>query len=63
VCKDVLSDLRVGLDDPQRSLPTPTILWFCGSVTWDTGLLCFLTTSQWKVDMDSSLPGRWLLCS
>ena len=21
---------RVGLDDPQRSLPTPTILWFCG---------------------------------
>ena len=21
----------VGLDDPQRSLPTPTILWFCGS--------------------------------
>ena len=24
----------VGLDDPQRSLPTPTILWFCGSVIW-----------------------------
>jgi len=23
----------VGLDDPQRSLPTPTILWFCDSVT------------------------------
>ena len=22
----------VGLDDPQRSLPTPTILWFCDSV-------------------------------
>ena len=22
---------RVGLDDPQRSLPTPTILWFCDS--------------------------------
>ena len=21
-----------GLDDPQRSLPTPTILWFCDSV-------------------------------
>jgi len=20
---------RVGLDDSQRSLPTPTILWFC----------------------------------
>jgi len=25
-------DRRVGLDDPQRSLPTPTILWFCDSV-------------------------------
>ena len=25
----------VGLDDPQRSLPSPTILWFCDSViTW-----------------------------
>ena len=23
----------VGPDDPQRSLPTPTILWFCDSVT------------------------------
>ena len=23
---------NVGLDDPQRSLPTPTILWFCDSV-------------------------------
>ena len=23
---------EVGLDDPQRSLPTPTILWFCDSV-------------------------------
>ena len=23
----------VGLDDPQRSLPTPNILWFCDSVT------------------------------
>ena len=22
---------RVGLDDPQRSLPTPNILWFCAS--------------------------------
>jgi len=21
-----------GLDDPQRSLPTPTILWFCDSL-------------------------------
>ena len=23
---------EVGLDDPQRSLPTPTTLWFCDSV-------------------------------
>ena len=23
---------RVGLDDPQRALPTPTILWFCDSM-------------------------------
>jgi len=29
---------RVGLDDPQRSLPTPTILWFCErwSEGWST---------------------------
>ena len=26
---------RVGLDDPQRSLPTPTILWFCDSAKRD----------------------------
>ena len=26
----------VGLDDPQRSLPTPTILWFCASLSDDT---------------------------
>ena len=25
---------RVGLDDPQRSLSSPTILWFCDSVTF-----------------------------
>jgi len=24
------SNLGAGLDDPQRSLPTPTILWLCG---------------------------------
>ena len=24
---------RVGLDDPQRSLPNPNILWFCDSLT------------------------------
>ena len=27
---------RLGLDDPQRSLPTPTILWFCTSCTIKT---------------------------
>ena len=38
----------VGLDDPQRSLPTPTILWFCDSVIlWFCD--CFL-------EMLSSLP-------
>ena len=40
---------RVGLDDPQRSLPTPTILWFYDSVIgkmsllkewWDIGTGC-----------------------
>jgi len=25
---------RVGLDDPQRSLPSPTILWFCREEAW-----------------------------
>ena len=25
---------RVGLDDPQRSLPTPTILWFCNILSF-----------------------------
>ena len=31
---------RIELDDPQRSLPTPTILWFCDSVTFATNLEC-----------------------
>ena len=31
-CRWPCSSRRVGLDDPQRSLPTPTILWFCDSV-------------------------------
>ena len=43
---------RVGLDDPQRSLPTLTILWFCNSVSsyWDhcpPWLSCLLF---WKND-------------
>ena len=32
---------RVGLDDPQRSLPIPTILWFCDSVNEKTIILKF----------------------
>ena len=28
-CRWPCFDKGVGLDDPQRSLPTPTILWFC----------------------------------
>ena len=31
---------RVGLDDPQRSLPTPTILWFFDSVILSSFLFC-----------------------
>ena len=27
-------DREIGLDDPQRSLPTPNILWFCDSPRW-----------------------------
>jgi len=32
-CRWPCSSRVVGLDDPPRSLPTPTILWFCDSVT------------------------------
>ena len=43
----------VGLDDPQRSLPTPIILWFCDSVillvvrplTWSSK--CFYAFRTW----------------
>jgi len=31
-CRWLCFSRGVGLDDPQRSLPTPTILWFCDSV-------------------------------
>ena len=44
----------VGLDDPQRSLPTPTILWFCDSVISEIWisllklrLICFPKLSQY----------------
>ena len=42
-----------GLDDPQRSLPTPTILWFCDSVILRTGKKNsnMLRTSQLKFQM------------
>ena len=53
---------RVGLDDPQRSLPIPTILWFCDSVIlWNifsrqslSRLLervCFMNWSQKPMQM------------
>ena len=31
-CRRPCFGRRVGLEDPQRSLPTPNILWFCDSV-------------------------------
>ena len=37
-CRQPCFRRRVGLDDPQRSLPTPTILWFC-EIPF-TSLLC-----------------------
>ena len=43
-CRWLCFGRRVGLDDPQRSLPTPTILWFCDSVIrWfcDSAILWF----------------------
>ena len=48
---------RVGLDDPQRSLPTSTILLFCDSVNWNLilqhlFLLAFSRTSMFtKTDI------------
>ena len=38
-CRWPCFDRRVGLDEPQRSLPTPTttILWFCKSLRLGTG--------------------------
>ena len=39
----------VELDDPQRSLPTPTILWFCDSVICDSVILWFKAGKNHKV--------------
>ena len=36
----------VGLDDPQRSLPTPNILWFCDSVIPFRGLVLLIASPQ-----------------
>ena len=36
----------VGLYDPQRSLPTPNILWFCDSVKGDSEVLLGIIMSQ-----------------
>ena len=45
---------EVGLDDPQRSLPTPTILWLCDSV-----ILWKLNCLALRVQNDGS---KWDLC-
>jgi len=53
---------RVGLDDPQRSLPTPTILWFCDSVIFL--LLFLLSRPQYRtLPKPSPLPEHPLLLS
>ena len=39
-CRWPCFNRRVGLDDPQRSLPTPTILWFL--LFWDSSFLLHL---------------------
>ena len=41
-----VSMLGVGLDDPQRSLPTATILWFCDSMFGSTILRQSKTISE-----------------
>ena len=38
---------RVGLDDPQRSLPTPNILWFCDYVNLAVSPNCEWLTIDW----------------
>ena len=42
---------RVGLGDPQRSLPTPTILWFCDSC------LTICTMEMGEENLSNALPG------
>ena len=39
----------VGLDDPQRSLPTPTIQWFCDSMS---------SHSSWMLYLDCKIQGK-----
>jgi len=46
---------RVGLDDPQRSLPTPTILWFCDSVMH---LLPLQHPAEWLYHFTESQNGQ-----
>ena len=60
-CRRPCFGRRIGLDDPQRSLPTPNILWFCDSVKcrWLTQVY----TRQWEplISLLYSLPGSCLL--
>jgi len=43
----------VGLDDPQRSLPTPTILWFCDLLSL---FVLFFKISHLETHMDKICP-------
>ena len=45
-CRWLCFGRRVGLDDPQRSLPTPTILWFCDSVIDISEVMAFIFISS-----------------
>lgn len=56
---------KVGQDNPKRSLPTSTILWFCGSVTLEKKgfLICFYFTSNWNLEMCGCLCGSWMSAS
>ena len=48
---------RFGLDDPQRSLPTPNILWFCDSVIYGNwNCICFMSVLSITQHFKGQLP-------
>ena len=49
---------RIGLDDPQRSLPTPTILWFCDSVILWKSLYILTSILTIILTRDKSMQGN-----